>query len=304
MTDKTPFEIVKTTLGAVSIKDNDTGEILHNPVGPWKEANALYVGQSDLARRLALPFPSHLVLFDVGLGAGFNALAAISEFERVQRDVARLATDRLATRPRATEDSPLLCRPLHVVSFEQDLRLFEYCIDHIDSFPEIAAYRNLMERFLRDKEVTAGNFKWTLRTGSFIETIKAEVLTPEIIFFDPYSPKMNPEMWSLETFSKIHNLAKRCPFSSVMMTYSVATGIRTGMLLAGFFVGAGPSSGEKNETTFASTQILEVRCPLDNRWLQRWHRSHNRLPPGSHLTQEEAKTRLLSHSQWVQSANT
>ena len=96
MTDKMPFEIVKTTLGMVSIKDLNTGEIMHNPVGPWQESRLLYVGQSGLKTRLALETTSPLVLFDVGLGAGFNALAAILEF-----------------------DDSLKPRPLHIVSFEK-----------------------------------------------------------------------------------------------------------------------------------------------------------------------------------------
>lgn len=40
-----PFEIVTTTMGATSIRDNRVNEIMHNPVGPWAEANALCVDQ-------------------------------------------------------------------------------------------------------------------------------------------------------------------------------------------------------------------------------------------------------------------
>ncbi len=70
------FEIVTTTLGVTSIRHKIVDEIMHNPVGPWAEANALYIEQSKLGQRLAAP-GEELILFDVGLGAAANALAAL-----------------------------------------------------------------------------------------------------------------------------------------------------------------------------------------------------------------------------------
>ena len=71
------FELVTTRMGALSIRDNVSREIMHNPVGPWLEANSLYIEQSRLQRRLGEDLNSELVIFDVGLGAAANALAAL-----------------------------------------------------------------------------------------------------------------------------------------------------------------------------------------------------------------------------------
>src|SRR3954470_1803869 len=80
----TPYEIVTTSAGAISIRDNSVNEIMHNPVGPWVEANALYIDQSKLEERLRdQPSVSEFVIFDVGLGAAANAIAALSRHRRL-----------------------------------------------------------------------------------------------------------------------------------------------------------------------------------------------------------------------------
>ena len=71
---------------------------MHPVIGAEVESERLYVAQSRLAERLLGPGPA-LVLFDVGLGAAGNALAAI----------------------RAARVAPPGRRPLAVVSFEREL---------------------------------------------------------------------------------------------------------------------------------------------------------------------------------------
>ena len=56
------FEIVTTTAGAVSIRNIVVNEIMHNPVGPWREANDLYIKQSLFEERLLAPTEDDFVL--------------------------------------------------------------------------------------------------------------------------------------------------------------------------------------------------------------------------------------------------
>ncbi|HEY6003399.1 MAG TPA: tRNA guanosine(34) transglycosylase Tgt, partial [Anaeromyxobacter sp.] len=91
------FEIVLTSLGVPAVRDAVLGEVMHPVIGPAVESERLYVAQSRLRERLADPGPP-LVVFDVGLGAGSNALAALA----------------------AAEEAPGLARRLELVSFESD----------------------------------------------------------------------------------------------------------------------------------------------------------------------------------------
>ena len=69
-------EVVVTRGGARAMLDRRVGEVMHPVVGPAIEATRLYIGPSRLAARLAAGGGEPLVLFDVGLGAGSNAIAA------------------------------------------------------------------------------------------------------------------------------------------------------------------------------------------------------------------------------------
>ena len=70
------FEIVVTRGGARAVRDRATGEVMHPVIGPRAEAESLYVAASRLRERLHDSDSSALVLLDVGLGGGSNAIAA------------------------------------------------------------------------------------------------------------------------------------------------------------------------------------------------------------------------------------
>ena len=74
-------EVVATRSGIPAILHRASGEVMHPGTGPAVEARELYVLPSRLEKRLSdLPIGAtsapDLVLFDVGLGAASNAIAA------------------------------------------------------------------------------------------------------------------------------------------------------------------------------------------------------------------------------------
>lgn len=68
-----PFELVSVPGGARSLRSREHGETFHPGIGPMEEARILHVAQHRLEERLGAGF----VVWDVGLGAGANALAMI-----------------------------------------------------------------------------------------------------------------------------------------------------------------------------------------------------------------------------------
>ena len=84
-------------------------------------------------------------------------------------------------------------------------------------------------------------------------------------------------MWTLPLFTNIYKLldpARPC----ALPTYSRSTILRVTLLLAGFFVGVGHATGEKEETTIAANDLSLITEPLDHRWLDRARRSHSAEP--------------------------
>ena len=84
-------------------------------------------------------------------------------------------------------------------------------------------------------------------------------------------------MWTHSIFAQIFKLLdpKR---PCTMPTYSRATHFRVSLLLAGFFVGAGHATGEKEETTIAANSMEILAEPLGIRWLERARQSHSAEP--------------------------
>lgn len=261
-------------MGAVSIRDNVTQEIMHNPVGPWVEANSLYIQQSSLERRLGEDLSQELVIFDVGLGAAANALAALH--------CARANSGHR--------------RNLRMVSFERNLELLQFALDNANHFDHFSGYESAVQSILKMGKWEEPGITWELRHGNFTELIVAEQSAANIVFYDPYSFKTNIEMWMPEVFRAVR---AKCAPDGLLLTYSRATPIRVGLLMAGFFIGAGVATGSKDETTQASVRLRDLANPLGKAWLEKWRRSGKPNAPGAR-DEDFAATQefVLNHSQF------
>jgi tRNA U34 5-methylaminomethyl-2-thiouridine-forming methyltransferase MnmC len=279
------FEIVTTTAGAVSIRNKVVNEIMHNPVGPWREANDLYISQSNLRERLRRHNGEKLVLFDVGLGAASNAIAACEARRSLGREGAAL----------------------HIVSFENNLDLLAFALREARHFPHMRDYVEplncLLER--RSWSDPDGMIRWELRPGDFLSLIEREPEMADVVFYDPYSPAVNGDMWTVAAFSR---LRARCSDETLCLTYSVATKIRAAMLIAGFYTGQGAATGLKKETTQFATAMELLTSPFGRDWFGRWVRSHTRAPIGSSPEDQATLDRaVMEHPQmapWLLEAET
>jgi queuine tRNA-ribosyltransferase len=243
---------------------------MHPVVGPGVESERLYVAQSGLAARLARPGP-RLVLFDVGLGAGSNALAAL--------DAARRAAPG---------------RALELVSFDRETGALALAASDEGARalglapPAVAAARAILE---------AGRFEgaralWRLVLGDLRETLAAEPARAELFFWDPFSPRVNPDLWGVGAFAAAR---ARAADGAALFTYSTATATRAALLLAGWHVGVGDPSGPKDATTAAATDPSLLARPLDGRWLARLERSSAPFPPDA---PPDALERIRRHPQF------
>ncbi|MDQ3414661.1 MAG: tRNA guanosine(34) transglycosylase Tgt, partial [Verrucomicrobiota bacterium] len=79
------YEVHIAQEGFASVRQVSSGEIMHMRTPPMEEAHSLYVEQSHLAERLVPPPAEPLVIWDVGLGAAANAMAAIQCYETVAK---------------------------------------------------------------------------------------------------------------------------------------------------------------------------------------------------------------------------
>lgn len=246
---------------------------MHNPVGPWAEANALYIEQSNLKQYLTKDLDTELVIYDVGLGAAANAIATLHALKDAKR-------------------------PVRLVSFEIDLDLLRFALEHSSQLGYLAGYENAIQSILKDKYWENENVKWELHHGDFLDCIEDVQHKCHLVYYDPYSHKQNEEMWTTACFKK---LREKCQPQAMLYNYSQATNIRAALLEAGFYVGYGQPTGLKEATTQAATQLKDLSNPLDERWLQRWKRSHKQLPLDC-KNESQLKEFILNHEQFKTSA--
>jgi queuine tRNA-ribosyltransferase len=256
--------------GSAAVRQRSTGETMHAVSDPLEEARALYVGPSRLAALLATDGPP-LVLWDVGLGAGTNAFAAL-------------------TVPRR--------RPLHLFSFEADLDPLRLAALHPWRFPQ-GQHRGV-HAILREGRFAEDLLEWTLILGDLRETLE-RAPSPDVVFWDPFSYKADSDLWTPTFFARLRAACRR----STVHTYTNATACRGAMLAAGFYVGRGPATGPKTETTVAFTHPDDAAPGqlLDRAWLDRWSASSARWPEEVRRGGAEAMSayeqRLRGHPQFA-----
>jgi hypothetical protein len=71
----------------------------------------------------------------------------------------------------------------------------------------------------------------------------------DIIFLDPFSPLLTPELYTLDFFKALKQVIKK---DGLILTYTSAAPVRSAFIEAGFHVGEGPQFGRKRGGTIAS----------------------------------------------------
>ena len=310
------YQLVRLNNGICSVRSLADAETFHPVVGPVAEAEALYVNQLRLRERLQ-NHSGEFVIWDVGLGAAANSLTIL----RATRDIA--------------------CR-IRLVSFDHTLEPLEFALKNADALGYFGGYENYLQEFLREHRVAFQDAKqsvnWEFHLGDFPALLESRAgvppaqrarqreqeaaslsfgtgkrdacLTlpaPHAILFDAYSPARNPAMWTLPLFTNLfQQLDPQRPCA--LPTYSRSTILRVTLLLAGFFVGVGHATGEKEETTIAANTLELLTEPLDRRWLERARRSHSAEPmtePVYRIAPLSAESweKLQAHAQFSSKAN-
>jgi queuine tRNA-ribosyltransferase len=269
------FGVHTSVHGFSSIKHLPSGEVMHSVNHPDREAEQIYVEQSvSIAQAVTTPQDRPLVIWDVGLGAGHNAMALLRALDR--------APDHA---------------PIALTSFERDLDAFRLALASPRYFSHL--WHAGPHALARDHVYRRANLTWTLCEGDFLAEFASHA-PPDVIFYDPFSSKVDTAFWSLATFRRL--FAHLGP--TEILTYSSSTAVRSSLLAAGFHVARGVGTGPRVETTIAlkpgKDGDLARHRLLGRDWLERRARSPARFGIDVATDQHAEIERLITgHAQFA-----
>ena len=275
------FGVHASPRGFSSIRHLPSGEVMHASNDPDVEAERVYVAQSALIARALEPAAAArpLIVWDVGLGAAHNAMALVRRLDAA---------------------GPGGHAPVELISFERDLDALRLALAHTGAFPHLR--HAAPHRLAHAGAFRRAGLTWTLCEGDF-HARAAALAPPDVIFFDPFSPKVDAAMWSLAAFRA---LFARLAGPAELFTYSRSTAVRSAMLAAGFHVARGVASGMKPETTVALVPgpgaALARHALLDHAWLAR--RARSTAPIGADVAPVErdaVERAIAAHAQFAAS---
>jgi tRNA U34 5-methylaminomethyl-2-thiouridine-forming methyltransferase MnmC len=279
------YRLVQLASGAHSVHSLAHRETFHPVIGPVAEAEALYVNQLRLRERLQQQ-TGEFVIWDVGLGAAANVLTVL----------------------RATRD---ILAAIRLVSFDCTPEPLEFSLQHAAELGYFGGYEAHLQELLQTRRVSFQNdrqtVEWDLHLADFPTLLTQPAAQawpkPHAILFDAFSPAKNPHMWTPQLFTSLFNLldpARPC----ALPTYSRSTMLRVTLLLAGFYVGVGHATGEKEETTLAANSLTLLTEPLPAKWLERARVSYSAEPMWEAVYRQapltpESWARLQAHPQFA-----
>lgn len=210
-------KIVTTSDGSSSIYLPDFDEHYHSHHGAMQESKHVFM---KMGWDVVVKKKSHVDLLEVGFGTGLNAWLVYDELRKSAKENAVHYTS-LELYPVATEDAA----QLNFVDADDRsifLRLHEATWN--TSVP-------INERFTLEKlEVSLQEFQ--------------SVRFYDLIFYDAFAPRVQPELWTAEIFLKLFSLLNP---GGILVTYCAKGEVRRNMIAAGFSVEKLPGPPGKRE---------------------------------------------------------
>ncbi len=269
-TTRGAFSLHRSRDGYSSIQHVASGEIMHSVNQPDAEAERVYIEQSQHIAA-ALRGERSITVWDVGLGAAHNAMALV----------------------RAIESAPTSAT-VEIISFEQDLDAIRLALSHLKHFAHLR--HRAPHLLVENGHVESERFTWRLQEGDFATHFRSTP-PPDVIFYDPFSTKVDGPLWSLSLFRELYSHLTR---PAELFTYSASTAVRTSLLAAGFHVARGVASGPKEETTIALKDLTSGYSLLDHTWLARRARSTAKFATDIPVELHDAIERTIqAHAQFT-----
>lgn len=218
-------EIIKTLDGSTTIHLKEWDECYHSKHGAIQEAKHVFIKNG-----LSLFTDRPVVILEIGFGTGLNAFITFLEAIGKKQTIDYVGV----------EAYPVKAEEVLAMNYVEELNALEF--------------HNIFEKMHKtewnNKVEICDQFSLTKRKQFFDEINDFE--TFDLIYFDAFGYRVQPELWSTEIFQKMYNSLKP---NGVLVTYAARGVVKRSMIEVGFTVEklAGPPG--KREMFRASKKV-------------------------------------------------
>lgn len=210
-------EILITSDGSTTIHLSDWNEQYHSKHGAINEAYHVFIKNGLDIIKL-----DEIAILEIGFGTGLNAFITFLEVAKSTKNI-----DYVGVEAYPVETSEV--KQLNYVS-ELNAQEFNSIFDEIHH----ASWE--------EKNQISTNFSLTKRQQFFQDIDDENVF--DIIYFDAFGVRVQPELWTEEVFLK---MCKALKTNGVLVTYSAAGSVRRALQTVGFKVERLPGPPGKRE---------------------------------------------------------
>lgn len=208
-------EIIKTEDGSPTLRANEFGEHYHSIHGARTESEHIFINAGFNAC-----LKPRLSVLEFGFGSGLNALLTYFAARRSDREL----------RYHAIEKYPLLEEETDALS------------DFFYDKHEVDIFRKMHQAPWNKNTEIENGFTLFKEKADFLQSNPHGFF--DVIYFDAFSPDVQPELWKLEMFKKIQLL---CSKGAILTTYSSKGEVRRNLKNVGFSVEKLPGPPGKRE---------------------------------------------------------
>jgi tRNA U34 5-methylaminomethyl-2-thiouridine-forming methyltransferase MnmC len=199
-------EIIATKDGSTSIHLIDWNETYHSKFGAIQEAYHVFIKSG-----FELFEDKNISILEIGFGTGLNAFITFLEASKTNQKIDYVGVE------------------AYPVAVEEALQM-NY-VSELNAISNSEIFEKMHQGNWEEKIMLSEHFLLTKRK-QFFEDISDEN-TFDLIYFDAFGFRVQPELWSLEIFKKMY---KALNINGVLVTYACRSSIKNAMLECGFTV--------------------------------------------------------------------
>ncbi|MFV5701955.1 MULTISPECIES: tRNA (5-methylaminomethyl-2-thiouridine)(34)-methyltransferase MnmD [Flavobacterium] len=199
-------EIIQTLDGSTTIHLQEWDECYHSKHGAIQEAQHVFIKNG-----LSLFQNRQISILEIGFGTGLNAFITFLEARKMNQSIDYVGVEAY---PISAEE---------VVSMNY--------VDELNAGSESAVFKKMHESNWGEQIVLSNDFLLTKRKQFFEEIDDLEKF--DLIYFDAFGYRVQPELWSTEIFKKMYNSLKP---KGVLVTYAARGVVKRSMIEVGFTV--------------------------------------------------------------------